>query len=49
MTSPTRIDHIVGGIYRISTFSPDYGITINQYLNDDEQPALLNTGTYDHY
>jgi flavorubredoxin len=49
MTHPTRIDHIVGGIYRIATFSPDNGITFNQYLIDDEQPALIHTGTYNHY
>jgi flavorubredoxin len=45
----TRIDHIVGGIYRIATFSPDNGITFNQFLIDDEQPALIHTGTYEHY
>ena len=49
MTTSTRIDHIVGGIYRIATFSPENGITFNQYLIDDEQPALLHTGTYNHY
>ncbi len=49
MTNPTRIDHIVGGIYRISTFSPDFGITFNQFLIDDDQPTLIHTGTYDHY
>jgi flavorubredoxin len=49
MPNTTRIDQIVGGIYRISTFSPDAGITFNQYLIDDEQPALIHTGTYDHY
>jgi flavorubredoxin len=49
MTNQTRIDHIVGGIYRISTFSPDFEITFNQFLIDDEQPALIHTGTYDHY
>lgn len=45
----TSIDHIVGGIYRISTFSPDFGISFNQFLIDDEQPALIHTGTYSHY
>ncbi len=45
----TRIDEIVDGIYRISTFSPENGITFNQFLIDDEQPALIHTGTYDHY
>jgi flavorubredoxin len=49
MTNTTRIDHVVGGIYRISSFSPDYGITFNQFLIDDEQPTLIHTGTYDHY
>jgi flavorubredoxin len=49
MTNSTQIDHIVGGIYRISTFSPDFGITFNQFLIDDDQPALVHTGTYNHY
>lgn len=47
--STTRIDEVVDGIYRISTFSEDFGITFNQFLIDDEQPALIHTGTYDHY
>lgn len=42
----TSIDHIVGGIHRISTFMPDYGITMNQFLIDDERPALIHTGEY---
>ena len=45
----TRIDHIVGGIYRISTWSPESGITFNQFLIDDERPALIHTGTYEQY
>jgi flavorubredoxin len=49
MTNTTRVDHIVGGIYRISTFSPDFGISFNQFLIDDEQPTLIHTGTYNHY
>jgi flavorubredoxin len=49
MANPTRIDHIAGGIYRISTFSPDFSISFNQFLIDDEQPTLIHTGTYDHY
>jgi flavorubredoxin len=49
MTNATRIDQIVGGIFRISTFSPESGITFNQFLIDDEQPALIHTGTYNHY
>jgi flavorubredoxin len=49
MTNLTGIDHLVGGIYRISTFSPDLGIGFNQFLIDDEQPTLIHTGTYNHY
>lgn len=45
----THIDHIVGGIHRISTYSPEGGITFNQFLIDDERPALIHTGTHDHY
>ncbi len=45
----TRIDHITGGIYRISTWTPDYGITFNQFLIDDERPALIHTGVYGMY
>ena len=45
----TRIDHIVGGIYRISTWTPEYGLTFNQFLIDDERPALIHTGEYAMY
>ena len=45
----TRIDHVVGGIYRISTWADPYGITFNQFLIDDERPALIHTGEYDAY
>jgi flavorubredoxin len=40
----TRIEHITGGIYRISTWAQPYGITFNQFLIDDERPALIHTG-----
>ncbi len=43
----TRIDHITGGIYRISTMTEAYGITFNQFLIDDERPTLVHTG--DHF
>ena len=43
----TRIDHIAGGIYRISTMTETYGITFNQFLIDDEHPTLVHTG--DHF
>jgi flavorubredoxin len=42
----TRIDHIAGGIYRISTMTDAYGITFNQFLIDDERPTLIHTGEY---
>jgi flavorubredoxin len=45
----TRTDHITGGIYRISSWNPDYGITFNQFLIDDERPTLVHTGNYDQY
>ena len=43
----TRIDHIVGGIHRISTWQEPYGITFNQFLIDDERPTLIHTGMRD--
>jgi flavorubredoxin len=42
----TRIDEIVGGIYRISTWQAANGITFNQFLIDDERPALIHTGMH---
>lgn len=42
----TRIDEVVDGIYRISTWTPEYGITFNQFLIDDERPALIHTGEH---
>jgi flavorubredoxin len=44
-----RIDHIVGGIYRISVWSPDAGLTFNQFLIEDEAPTLIHTGRHDDY
>jgi flavorubredoxin len=45
----TRIDHITGGIYRIATWTEPYGITFNQFLIDDELPALIHTGEHGAY
>jgi len=45
----TRIDEIVGGIHRISTWQEPYGITFNQFLIDDECPVLVHTGMHDLY
>lgn len=40
----TRIDEIVDGIYRISTMAKDSPIGFNQFLIDDDRPALIHTG-----
>lgn len=45
---PTSVDEIVDGIYRISTPS-EFGITFNQFLIDDERPALIHTGVHQAY
>lgn len=45
----TRIDQIVDGIYRISSWTPEYGITFNQFLIDDERPTLIHTGEHYRY
>jgi flavorubredoxin len=46
-----RIDEIVGGIYRISTTMEydDLVFQFNQFLIDDERPALVHTGMYQMY
>ena len=41
-----RIDHLTGGIYRISTYAPEKRISFNQFLIDDNNPALIHTGTF---
>lgn len=45
----TRIDPAGEGLYRISTFNPQIGITFNQFLVVDERPALIHTGIYQAY
>ena len=45
----TQVDQVAGGIYRISAFNSDHGITFNQFLIDDERPTLIHTGEWDHY
>jgi flavorubredoxin len=49
MELQTRIDHVTGGIYRIATWTPDYRLTFNQFLIDDERPTLIHTGDYGLY
>jgi flavorubredoxin len=45
----TRIDHIDGGIYRISSWADPYGITFNQFLIEDDRPTLIHTGEHGAY
>ncbi len=44
-----RIDEVSEGIYRISTWASEAGISFNQFLIDDERPALIHTGQYPMY
>ena len=44
-----KVDQIIGGIYRISDFDPNIGITFNQFVILDEQPTLIHTGTFPAY
>jgi flavorubredoxin len=46
-----RVDELVDGIYRISTTVrlPDTDFQFNQFLIDDDRPALIHTGMYGLY
>lgn len=44
-----QIDEVAERIYRISAFIPEAGITFNQFLIEDERPALIHTGNYPMY
>jgi flavorubredoxin len=43
------ISEITDGIYRISGFVKEFGITFNQFLIDDEKPTLIHTGPIGMY
>jgi flavorubredoxin len=45
----TEISEIKDGIYRISGFAKDFGITYNQFLVNDEKPTLIHTGPVGMY
>jgi flavorubredoxin len=45
----TRVDEVAKGIFRISDFWPQYGITLNQFLIAGDRPALIHTGTHPAY
>jgi flavorubredoxin len=46
-----RIDEITDGVYRISTTTENEGFAFqfNQFLIDDERPALIHTGMHGMY
>jgi len=45
----TRVDHLTGGIYRLSTYAAAKRLSFNQFLIDDDAPALIHTGTFPMY
>jgi len=45
----SQVDEVAAGIYRISIWMPEIGITVNQFLIEDEHPALIHTGMYPLY
>ncbi len=46
---PVSISEVKDGIYRISGFVKEFGITFNQFLIDDEKPTLIHTGPIGMY
>ena len=44
-----EIHEIKDGIYRISGFVKEFGITFNQFLVNDERPTLIHTGPIGMY
>ncbi|HEX8987635.1 MAG TPA: hypothetical protein VF816_06715 [Rhodocyclaceae bacterium] len=39
-----NVTEVAADIFRISTFHPDYGIQLNQFLVKDDEPFLMHTG-----
>jgi flavorubredoxin len=39
-----NVSEIASGVYRLSTFHPDFGIQFNQFLIADDEPFLMHTG-----
>ncbi len=39
----SRITEVAPDVYRISTFHPQYGLQMNQYLVKDDEPFLMHT------
>jgi glyoxylase-like metal-dependent hydrolase (beta-lactamase superfamily II) len=40
----TKVTEIAPGTYRLSTFTPSFGIQFNQFLVADDEPFLMHTG-----
>jgi flavorubredoxin len=39
----SKVTEVAAGVYRISTFHPDFGLQFNQFLIDDDEPFLMHT------
>ncbi len=44
-----KIDRVADGIYRICTHVSEYALGFNQFLIDDEHPAIIHTGYHPWY
>lgn len=40
----SKVTEIARDVYRISTFNPDFGIQLNQFLVKDDEPFIMHTG-----
>jgi len=40
----STVTEIASGVYRLSTFHPDFGIQFNQFVLVDDEPVLIHTG-----
>ena len=40
----SKVMEIAPDVYRISTFHPDFGIQLNQFLIKDDEPFIMHTG-----
>jgi flavorubredoxin len=45
----TRIDEVCDDTYRICSMVPDLPVSYNQFLIDDDRPALIHTGFHEMY
>jgi flavorubredoxin len=45
----TQVDQMSEGVYRISSYFSQKRLSFNQFLIDDDQPALIHTGSFPQY